>query len=169
MMRNNLFRVSNKERVNTQDMRTVVQRVQRASVKIDGKIVAEIEQGLLILLGIEPEDQQLDVDWLVRKIVNLRIFNDANQVMNLSLKDVNGEILVVSQFTLHASIKKGNRASYIKSAKPEIAIPLYEKFIFELENELGKKVATGKFGADMKVELINDGPVTILMDSKNKE
>ena len=150
-------------------MKTVLQRVKKASVEIANKKVAEIETGLLILVGIESEDYQEDIDWLVRKIVNLRIFNDAENVMNLSLKDVNGEVIVVSQFTLHASTKKGNRPSYIKAAKPEIAVPLYEKFIFELENELGKKIGTGKFGADMQVELINDGPVTILMDSKRKE
>ncbi|HET8810029.1 MAG TPA: D-aminoacyl-tRNA deacylase [Flavobacteriaceae bacterium] len=150
-------------------MRTVIQRVQKASVKIDGKTTAKIDQGLLILLGIENEDQQEGIAWLVRKIINLRIFSDENGVMNLSLKDIEGEAIVVSQFTLHASTKKGNRPSYIKAAKPEIAVPLYERFIFELENSLDKKVGTGKFGADMQVELINNGPVTILIDSKNKE
>lgn len=150
-------------------MRTVIQRVQKASVTIEGEKVAKIDQGLLILLGIEDEDQQEDITWLVRKIINLRIFNDENKVMNLSLKDIEGEAIVVSQFTLHASTKKGNRPSYIKAAKPEIAVPLYERFIFELENSLGKKIGTGKFGADMQVELINNGPVTILIDSKNKE
>jgi D-tyrosyl-tRNA(Tyr) deacylase len=150
-------------------MKVVIQRVSKASVTILEKIVAEIQQGLLVLVGIIPEDTQEDIDWLVKKIVNLRIFNDENGVMNLSLKDIDGELIVVSQFTLHASTKKGNRPSYIKAAKPEIAIPLYENFIVSLENELGKKVQTGEFGADMKVALLNDGPVTIVIDSKNKE
>ena len=123
----------------------------------------------MVLLGIIDEDSQEDINWLVKKIINLRIFNDENEVMNLSLKDVNGDLILVSQFTLHASTKKGNRPSYIKAAKPEIAIPLYENFIVSLENELGKKIQTGEFGADMKVEILNDGPVTIVIDSKNKE
>lgn len=149
-------------------MRVVLQRVSKASVEIEEKIVSEIESGLLILLGIEHEDSEEDIQWLCSKIKKLRIFNDEKEVMNNSLVEIGGDAIVVSQFTLHASTKKGNRPSYIKAAKPEIAIPLYEKFIKQLEQELGKKVGTGKFGADMKVELINDGPVTILMDSKNK-
>lgn len=149
-------------------MKTVIQRVSSASVTIDSKIVAEIQKGLLVLIGIEDADSQEDINWLCQKIANLRIFGDENDVMNLSVKDCNGEIIVVSQFTLQASTKKGNRPSYIKAAKPEIAIPLYEQFVQQLEIELGKKVQTGIFGADMKVALLNDGPVTILMDSKNK-
>lgn len=149
-------------------MKTVIQRVSSASVTIDSKIVAEIQTGLLVLVGIEDADTQQDIDWLCQKIVNLRIFGDENDVMNLSVKDCNGEIIVVSQFTLQASTKKGNRPSYIKAAKPEVAIPLYDKFVEQLETELGKKVQTGIFGADMKVLLLNDGPVTILIDSKNK-
>ena len=149
-------------------MKAVIQRVSQASVAIDNKIVAQINSGLLVLVGIEDADNQEDMRWLVPKIVNLRIFNDANQVMNLSVKEIDGEIIVVSQFTLHAAIKKGNRPSYIKASKPEIAIPLYEKFVQQMENEIGKKVQTGVFGADMKVSLINDGPVTIIIDSKNK-
>lgn len=150
-------------------MRIVIQRVSEASVTIEQKIVAQINQGLLILVGIEEIDTLEDVNWLVSKIVNLRIFGDENEVMNLSVKDVNGDIIVVSQFTLHASTKKGNRPSYIKAAKPDFAIPMYETFVKQLEIELGKKVQTGQFGADMKVGLINDGPVTIIIDSKNKE
>ncbi len=150
-------------------MKTVIQRVSSASVTIDSKIVADIQKGLLVLLGIEDADTQEDSNWLCQKICNLRIFGDENEVMNLSVKDIDGEIIVVSQFTLQASTKKGNRPSYIKAAKPEIAIPLYEKFIQQLEAELGNKVQTGIFGADMKVALINDGPVTILIDSKNRE
>ena len=150
-------------------MKTVLQRVSSASVTIDNKIVAEIQQGLLILVGIEDLDSQDDIVWLTSKIINLRIFNDENQVMNLSVKDSNGDIIVVSQFTLHALTKKGNRPSYIKASKPEIAIPLYESFVKQLEMEFGKKVQTGIFGADMKVALVNDGPVTIIIDSKNKE
>lgn len=150
-------------------MKTVIQRVSSASVTIDSKIAAEIQNGLLVLLGIEDADTQEDIDWLCQKIVNLRIFGDENDVMNLSVKDIDGEIIVVSQFTLHALTKKGNRPSYIKAAKPEIAIPLYENFVKKLENELGKKVQTGIFGADMKVSLLNEGPVTIVIDSKNKE
>jgi len=150
-------------------MKTVIQRVLSASVTIDNEIVAQINQGLLLLIGIEDADNQDDIDWLTSKIVNLRIFADANDIMNRSIKDVEGEIIVVSQFTLHAATKKGNRPSYIKASKPDIAIPLYEKFIHQLEKEFNKKVQTGKFGADMKVALINDGPVTIVIDTKNKE
>jgi len=147
-------------------MKTVIQRVSSASVTIDSKIVADIQKGLLVLVGIEDADNQEDTNWLCQKIANLRIFGDENDVMNLSVKDINGEIIVVSQFTLQASTKKGNRPSYIKAAKPEVAIPMYEKFVQQLEMELGKKVQTGIFGADMKVALLNDGPVTILIDSK---
>lgn len=150
-------------------MRIVIQRVSEASVEIEQQIVAQINQGLLVLVGIEEEDTSEDSNWLVSKIVNLRIFPDENNIMNLSVKDSNGEIIVVSQFTLHALTKKGNRPSYIKAAKPKIAIPMYEKFVQQLEIELGKKIQTGQFGADMKVALVNDGPVTISMDSKNKE
>ncbi len=149
-------------------MRVVIQRVSEASVKIDNQIHGQIAQGLMILLGIETEDNQEDIDWLIKKILNLRIFDDKDGIMNLSLKDIDGEILLISQFTLHASTKKGNRPSYIKAAKPEISIPLYEKFIEQIEVALGKKISTGIFGADMKVALINDGPVTIIMDSKQK-
>jgi D-tyrosyl-tRNA(Tyr) deacylase len=147
-------------------LKTVIQRVSSACVTIDSKIVAEIQNGLLVLVGIEDADLQEDIVWLCQKIANLRIFGDENEVMNLSVKDIDGEIIVVSQFTLHASTKKGNRPSYIKASKPEIAIPLYENFVKQLELELGKKVQTGIFGADMKVALLNDGPVTILIDSK---
>ena len=150
-------------------MRVVLQRVSEASVTIEGKVKSEIENGLLILLGIEEEDSEEDINWLCGKIAKMRIFNDANGVMNDSLMDVDGEAIVVSQFTLHASTKKGNRPSYIKAAKPEIAIPLYENFVKRLEHEIGKPVGTGEFGADMKVRLLNDGPVTILIDSKNRE
>lgn len=150
-------------------MKTVIQRVAEASVAVDNKTVAEIQKGLLVLVGIEDADNQEDIDWLAGKIANIRIFNDENGVMNLSIKDVNGDVIVVSQFTLHAATKKGNRPSYIKASKPEIAIPLYEKFVQQLEKQLGKKVQTGIFGADMKVSLLNDGPVTIMIDSKNKE
>ncbi|MFQ3239346.1 MAG: D-tyrosyl-tRNA(Tyr) deacylase [Olleya marilimosa] len=150
-------------------MRAVIQRVSKASVTIEGDLVANINSGLLILLGIVEQDTQEDIDWLVNKISNCRIFNDDNQVMNRSLIDINGEALVVSQFTLHASTKKGNRPSYIKAAKPDIAIPLYEAFVKQIQSVLSKTVQTGQFGADMKVELLNDGPVTIIMDSKNKE
>ena len=136
---------------------------------IDSKIVAQIQKGLLVLVGIEDADTQEDINWLCQKITNLRIFGDENDVMNLSVKDIDGEIIVVSQFTLHASTKKGNRPSYIKSSKPDVAIPVYENFVKQLEKELGKKVQTGIFGADMKVLLLNDGPVTIQIDSKNKE
>ncbi|MFV5702955.1 D-aminoacyl-tRNA deacylase [Flavobacterium sp. XS2P12] len=150
-------------------MKVVIQRVSSASVTIDEKVVAHIQKGLLVLVGIEDSDTQEDSNWLVGKIANLRIFGDENQVMNLSVKDINGDIIVVSQFTLHASTKKGNRPSYIKASKPEVAIPLYENFVKRLEIELGKKVQTGVFGADMKVLLLNDGPVTIQIDSKNRE
>jgi len=149
-------------------MKVVIQRVSQASVTIEGKKSAEIQKGLLVLLGIEDADSQEDIDWLVGKIANIRIFDDANHVMNLSIQDVDGDCIVVSQFTLHASTKKGNRPSYIKAAKPEIAIPLYENFVNKLESELGKNIQTGIFGADMKVELLNDGPVTIIIDSKNR-
>lgn len=150
-------------------MKVVIQRVSSASVTIDSKIVSEIHKGLLVLLGIEDADTQEDVNWLCQKIANLRVFGDENDVMNLSVKEIDGDIIVVSQFTLQALTKKGNRPSYIKAAKPEIAIPLYEQFVHQLENELAKKVQTGIFGLDMKVSLVNDGPVTILIDSKNKE
>ena len=150
-------------------MRVVIQRVSRASVTIDGNIHSKIGDGLLVLLGIEDADTKEDIEWLCGKIVNLRIFNDENGVMNVSVKEMNGEILLVSQFTLHASTKKGNRPSYIKASKPDIAIPLYEKMIEQLSMDLGKPVQTGEFGADMKVELLNDGPVTIVMDTKNRD
>lgn len=150
-------------------MRTVIQRVTNASVTVESKVVAEIQKGLLVFVGIEEADSQEDLDWLVTKITQLRIFNDENEVMNLSVQDIDGDVLVVSQFTLHAATKKGNRPSYIKAAKPDFAIPMYERFVKALESKLGKKVPTGIFGADMKVLLLNDGPVTIQMDSKNKE
>jgi len=150
-------------------MKVVIQKVTKASVTIENKKVASINHGLLVLLGIVPDDTQDDIKWLSNKIVNLRVFCDENQVMNKSLLHVEGELIVVSQFTLYASTKKGNRPSYIKAAKPDIAIPLYESFIKQLVADLGKKVQTGQFGADMKVELLNDGPVTIIIDSKNKE
>lgn len=150
-------------------MKAVLQRVQKAEVTVANNKIGCINNGLLILLGIEDADGIADIEWLSKKILNLRIFNDENKVMNKSVIDVNGELLVVSQFTLHASTKKGNRPSYIKAAKPEVAIPLYEQFISQIETDLGKKVATGNFGADMNVSLINDGPVTIIIDTKNKE
>ena len=150
-------------------MKVVIQRVSSASVTIDNKIVADIQKGLLVLVGIEDLDNQEDSNWLASKIANIRIFGDENDVMNLSVKDIEGDVIVVSQFTLHAATKKGNRPSYIKASKPEVAIPLYENFVLQLEKELGKKVQTGVFGADMKVLLLNDGPVTIVIDSKNKE
>ena len=150
-------------------MRIVIQRVSEASVKIEGKIKSEIDNGLLILLGVAEDDSSEDIDWLVKKVINLRIFDDENGVMNKSITDVNGEIIVVSQFTLMASCKKGNRPSYIKAAKHEISIPLYEEFCTKMSGALGKEVGTGTFGADMKVALINDGPVTICIDTKNKE
>ena len=150
-------------------MRAVLQRVSKASVTVDSELISSIGKGLLVLLGIEDADGQEDVEWLTNKIVNLRIFNDENDVMNQSVLDVHGQIIVVSQFTLHAQTKKGNRPSYIKAAKPDIAVPMYERFVSVLEQKLGKKVGTGIFGADMKVELLNDGPVTIVIDTKNKE
>lgn len=150
-------------------MKAVIQRVSRSSVIIANEKVANINIGLLILIGIIDEDSQEDITWLSNKIANLRIFPDENEVMNRSLLDIDGEAIVVSQFTLQASTKKGNRPSYIKAAKPDIAIPLYRAFVKQLEHDLGKKVQTGEFGADMKVELLNDGPVTIIIDTKNKE
>lgn len=150
-------------------MKVVLQRVNQASVTIDDQTVAKIEQGLLVLVGIVEEDTQEDINWLVNKIINCRIFSDENGVMNKSVKDIDGDVIVVSQFTLHASIKKGNRPSYIKAAKPDVAIPLYESFIKICEADLQKPIQTGQFGADMKVALVNDGPVTILIDTKNKE
>jgi D-tyrosyl-tRNA(Tyr) deacylase len=150
-------------------MKIVLQRVSSASVTVENKIVADIQKGLLILVGIEDADTKEDIDWLVGKITKIRIFDDENRVMNLSVQDIDGDVIVVSQFTLHASTKKGNRPSYIKAAKPDIAIPLYENFVQQLEKELGKIIQTGVFGADMKVSLINDGPVSIIIDSKNRE
>lgn len=150
-------------------MIVVIQRVSEASVKIEGQIKGEIQQGLLILLGIGQEDGKEDIDWLCKKIVNLRIFGDEEGKMNLSLIDIQGDILLISQFTLHANTKKGNRPSFIEAARPEQAIPLYEQFIQKLSQELGKEIQTGEFGADMKVALVNDGPVTIIIDSKNKK
>ena len=150
-------------------MRIVIQRVAHASVTIEQKVKSEIGNGLLVFVGIEDMDNDKDIEWLGNKIVNLRIFNDENGVMNKSILEVNGEMLVISQFTLHATTKKGNRPSYIKASKPEIAIPVYEKFCGKIENLIGKKIGTGEFGADMKVELLNDGPVTICIDSKNRE
>ena len=150
-------------------MRTVLQRVSKASVTVDGKVISSIENGLLVLLGIEDADNKDDIDWLTNKVLNLRIFNDEDGVMNRSVTDIDGDIIVVSQFTLHAQTKKGNRPSYIKAAKPDVAIPMYEAFVKVMEQRLGKKVGTGIFGADMKVELLNDGPVTITIDTKNKE
>ena len=149
-------------------MKIIIQRVSEASVTVDKKTVSSIQKGFLILLGVGIEDTLEDINWLTNKIINLRIFSDNNNKMNLSIKDVNGNIIVVSQFTLMASVKKGNRPSYIKAARPEISIPLYEKFVKQLEIELNKKISTGVFGADMKISLINDGPVTIAMDSKNR-
>ena len=150
-------------------MRTVIQRVSQASVTIDGNIKSEIGKGLLVLLGICDDDNEEDIDWLVRKIVQLRVFDDENGVMNRSVTDIQGEIMVVSQFTLYASYKKGNRPSWLRASKPEVATPLYLLFCKKMSVALGKSVATGSFGADMKVSLINDGPVTICMDTKNKE
>ena len=150
-------------------MRVVIQRVSEASVKIEGKIVSAIKKGILILVGIEDSDLQEDIEWLSAKITQLRIFDDENGVMNLSVKDIEGEILIVSQFTLHASTKKGNRPSYIRASKPDFAIPMYEKFIATIETILGRKVGTGRFGAMMEVALVNDGPVTIIIDSKQKD
>jgi len=150
-------------------MRTVIQRVTRASVTIKGKINGQIENGLLVFMGIEDADTDEDIEWLSSKIVNLRIFNDEKGVMNISVKDIAGNILLISQFTLHASTKKGNRPSYIKASKPDIAMPIYEKMIEQLSIDLGKQIQTGIFGADMKIELLNDGPVTIVIDTRNKE
>ncbi|MDW8851529.1 D-aminoacyl-tRNA deacylase [Flavobacterium sp. MMLR14_040] len=150
-------------------MRIVLQRVSQASVTVEGNKTADIQKGLLVLVGIEDSDTQEDIDWLVGKIIKMRIFGDENDVMNCSVQDIDGDIIVVSQFTLHASTKKGNRPSYIKASKPEFAIPMYENFVQSLEKEFNKKIQTGIFGADMKVSLLNDGPVTILIDSKNRE
>ncbi|GEM58965.1 D-aminoacyl-tRNA deacylase [Flavobacterium columnare NBRC 100251 = ATCC 23463] len=165
--------LGNKESVNDilfkTYMKVVIQRVSEASVTIENEIVAKIKQGLLILVGIQDLDNQEDSTWLSSKIVNLRIFDDEEGVMNRSIKDINGEIIVVSQFTLYAQTKKGNRPSYIKASKPDVAIPLYESFVKQIETDLEKPIQTGRFGADMKVRLVNDGPVTILMDTKNKE
>lgn len=150
-------------------MKVVIQRVAKSSVTIDGELKSSIGRGLLVLVGIEDADTIEDITWLSSKIINLRIFNDENDVMNLSLKDIDAELLLISQFTLQASTKKGNRPSYLKASKPEIAIPLYEKMIDQLESDLGKPIQTGQFGTDMKVELLNDGPVTIIIDTKNRE
>lgn len=150
-------------------MRAVIQRVSHASVTIDGSIKSEIGKGLLVLLGVEDADGPEDIEWLTKKIAQLRIFDDADGLMNLSVQDINGQVIVVSQFTLHASTKKGNRPSFIRAARPEVAIPLYEKFVDVLRTTSGLEVLTGEFGADMKVALLNDGPVTIVMDSKSKE
>lgn len=150
-------------------MRAVIQRVTRASVTIEGTIKSAIQNGLLVLVGIEDADTTEDIEWLSNKIINLRIFDDENKVPNISVKDIGGDILLVSQFTLHAATKKGNRPSYIKASKPDVAIPLYEKMIVQLEKDLGKPIETGIFGADMKVSLLNDGPVTIFIDTKNKD
>ena len=150
-------------------MRTLIQRIQHASVTINGEIKSQIGNGMLVLVGIEDRDSQEDIEWLTKKIANLRIFDDENGVMNRSVIDIKGEVMVVSQFTLHASTKKGNRPSYIHASKPDIAIPMYEAFCAEMELQIGKEVQTGTFGADMKVELLNDGPVTIWIDSQNKE
>ena len=149
-------------------MIAVIQRVTKSNVSIGGEIKSSIDKGMMILIGIETADNDEDIEWLSNKIINLRIFNDAEGVMNMSIKDDGGDILLVSQFTLHASIKKGNRPSYIKAARPEVAIPIYQKLILALENLLGKKIQTGEFGADMQVEILNDGPVTILIDTKNR-
>jgi len=150
-------------------MRVVIQRVSRASVTIDGYVKSLISNGLLVFVGVEDADRQEDVQWLSNKITQLRVFNDDNDVMNLSIKDIDGELLVVSQFTLHAKTKKGNRPSYISAAKPEISIPMYKAFVEQLSKDLGKEVQTGEFGAHMNVELVNDGPVTIIIDTKNRE
>jgi D-tyrosyl-tRNA(Tyr) deacylase len=150
-------------------MRTVIQKVSKASVTVENEVISAIEKGLLILLGIEDADTDEDIEWLVKKITQLRIFNDENGVMNRSVKDVEGDVIVVSQFTLHANTKKGNRPSYIRASKPDFAVPMYEKFIKKTEVALGKKVGTGKFGAMMDVALVNDGPVTIIIDSKQKD
>ena len=149
-------------------MKVVIQKVSKASVTVNNKLIANIKTGLLVLVGIEDADTDEDIKWLSKKIINLRIFADENDVLNNSVLQVDGEIIIVSQFTLHASTKKGNRPSYIKASKPDFAIPMYEKFITQVEKDFGKKIQTGKFGADMKVELLNDGPITIVIDSKNK-
>lgn len=149
-------------------MKVVLQRVAEASVMVDGNITGQIEKGILVLVGIEDEDTEDDIQWLCKKVANLRIFNDENGVMNLSVKDIAGKLLIISQFTLHASTKKGNRPSYIKASKPDFAVPMYEKFVKTMEVLSGLEVETGVFGADMKVSLLNDGPVTIIIDSKNK-
>ncbi len=150
-------------------MRAVVQRVSKASVAVEGKLISKIETGLLILLGVEEADTQDDLEWLSRKVANLRIFNDENGIMNRSVLEMKGDALVISQFTLYASTKKGNRPSYIKAAKPPVAIPFYKQFVKRLKDDMGKEISTGVFGADMKVELVNDGPVTIVIDTKNRE
>jgi D-aminoacyl-tRNA deacylase len=150
-------------------MRAVIQRVSRASVSINNKIKSEIRQGLLVFIGIEESDSDLDIEWLCNKTVQLRIFNDSNNIMNLSVLETGGDILVISQFTLHAKTKKGNRPSYIRAAQPEVAIPLYNKFVARLSSIMGKEIGTGEFGAMMQIELINDGPVTIIIDTKEKE
>jgi len=150
-------------------MRVVIQKVSKASVTVEKEVISSIGRGLLILLGIEDADTEEDIEWLVKKITQLRIFNDEKGVMNRSVKDVAGDVIVVSQFTLHANTKKGNRPSYIRASKPEFAVPMYEKFILKIEAAIGKKVGTGKFGAMMDVELVNDGPVTIIIDSKQKD
>ncbi len=150
-------------------MRAVIQRVKYAKVSISKNLKSEISHGLLVLLGIAEDDNNEDINWLIKKLINLRIFDDDKNVMNLSVKDVDGEIMIISQFTLHASTKKGNRPSYIKAAKPETAIPVYHTFVEKLQNQFGKEIKTGEFGADMQVELLNDGPVTIIIDTKNKE
>ena len=150
-------------------MRVVVQRVSEANVKVEGQVVGEIQTGLMVLLGIQNEDSTEDIEWISNKLVQMRIFDDADGVMNLSVKDVDGNILLISQFTLYAATKKGNRPSYIAAAKPEIAIPIYEQMMLQLTKDLGKPIQTGQFGADMKVSLLNNGPVTIIIDSKNKE
>ncbi len=150
-------------------MRTIIQRVKNAEVKVEGEVIGGINQGLLVLVGFEEIEDQDDFDWMIKKITQLRVFNDENDVMNKSVKDIDGEILIVSQFTLHANCKKGNRPSYIRAAKPDVAIPYYEKILKESEIALGKKVQKGEFGADMKVTLLNDGPVTIILDSKLRD
>jgi len=150
-------------------MRVVVQRVTEANVKVNGAVIGAIQEGLMVLLGIQNEDTEEDIQWIASKLVQMRIFDDSEGVMNLSVKDIDGSILLISQFTLYAATKKGNRPSYIGAAKPEIAIPIYEQMIVQLNKELGKPIATGQFGADMKVSLLNNGPVTIIIDSKNRE
>jgi len=162
-------KTNSESKSNFKHMKAIIQRVTQATVSINSKKVANINTGILLLLGIEPADNQEDINWLSNKVSNLRIFDDDKGVMNLSLKDIGGDAIVVSQFTLHASTKKGNRPSYIKAAKPDIAVPLYKKFVSQLEIDLGKTVQTGEFGAYMQLDFINDGPVTISMDTKNKE